>query len=115
MMSQTAIEKNIAAAKEADELLSLVIDEKPRRFWERLRDIVLIKAPLPALEESPQIRPMTDTEAKEFEKEEIKFGKYACMSVGIVYENDKQYLHWLAGVSDKFHRDLSRYLRKMDF
>lgn len=107
------IAENVTAAKEADELLSLIVDEKPRRFWERLRDIALAKAPLPEQPHKPS-EPMTKEEARRFELEELRFGKYKGDNIGYVYEVDPDYLHWLVTAPEWLHKNLTRYLLLME-
>ena len=93
--------------------------EAPQAFWEEIRDYALTKVPLPAVE--PKLiraKPMTDAQAREFEKERVPMGILKDRRVGDVmalrevpqlYEQSgPEYLKWLA--DQTFIDDLRRYL-----
>lgn len=99
-----------AGRKSAEEIL-MVLDVPASpiasvAFWERLREIVLEKAPLPKLPE--EVIPYTQDEAKKFGKEIIPFGKHEGRFID---EIPLTYLCWLADVSRSFSAKLVRYLR----
>lgn len=78
-------------------------------FWEEIRDYALTQAPMPP--QKPVVRratPMSDEQAREFEKEEVPFGRFAHMRVGSANPEVLPYLRWLA--DQTFIDDLRRYL-----
>jgi len=52
---------------------------------------------------------MPPNRIKTFEKSQMPFGKYAGQEVGVVHENDSDYLTWLA--DSAFMKDLGKYLK----
>lgn len=103
----TNLEQRIAARREAEEFVSLIDDEKPRRFWEVVLELANEKL---GLQVSPLV-PMTDAQASEFEQQEMKFGKFSGIAIGDV---DCPYLEWLAD-TNSFSRELLRYVKSDRF
>ena len=120
-MNEELVKAKVAARKAAADVVSLGIDEEARvitecsngnvgvvsyAFWEWIRDAALERVPLPVTE--PKVmraKPMTDEQARRFEKENIPFGQHANTRVGSV---PLQYLRWLA--DQPFIDELRAYL-----
>lgn len=120
--------ENVFNAAEAAETCLDLLDESvagqgelaERIFWRIIRDIALQKCPMVTENEKKEsqarevrVTGMIDAECREFEKQELRFGKYAGMTVGEVYEEDEDYLHWFAAQTDEFKSRLNRYLLGM--
>lgn len=103
-----AIETNIAARKDAEEIIAFIGD-KPARFWELMAAHAATKLPQKSVE--PKDLPMDDDEAAKFEEWMIPWGKYAEHHVG---EVPVGYLLFLAE-GDEFTRKLRRYVASKMF
>ncbi len=80
-----------------------------RSFWEGIRGRALLTAPLPPVAPvEPAITPMSDGEARGFEKTEMPFGKHAGKPIA---EVPLDYLDWLVGQNEEFNAKLARYMR----
>ena len=107
------LKARVDARKEAKEIIDLACSEaQPMAhdnrnvFWGMIRDQALEMAPLP--EQKPQVvkaRPMTNLEARKFEKQTCPFGQYATQRIAGV---PLDYLRWLS--DQTFVDDLRRYL-----
>lgn len=115
MATDEQIRDRVTARQTAAEIIGLANDaaetmteDQQLAFWTAIREVALTVARLP--EQKPQLvkaRPMTDEQAREFEKEEIPFGRNCGVRVGDMVV-DIDYLHWLA--DQTFIDDLRRYL-----
>ena len=65
-------------------------------FWECLRDACLQKAPFPVQEIETSIRPYKEAEAFAYGREPLTFGQYGRDTYEHVYNEDPDYLFWLA-------------------
>ena len=79
-------------------------------FWANVRKLSLERSPLPVQVPEP-LAPFTNSEAREFGKTVITFGRYKGHMVDGLLEFDPKYLRYLAGAPYRFSRDLVRYLR----
>lgn len=117
-MTDSEITARVEARESAKALLELagyssggMSEDADHEFWIVIRDEALKHAPLPVVEpKRPQVKPMTDAECRAFEKCMMPFGKWSDNTIGIVFEHDPDYLHWLVAQKDDFREALNRYL-----
>lgn len=76
-----------------------------KRIWEVLRDLALKRVPLQ--QEPKRLQPMTDEEAKQFERRIMAFGQYQHK---LIEDVPLSYLDWCGDVMGHFVDELRRYL-----
>ncbi len=108
-----SIAENIAGRKLAEEWLQLanemlagVPDEQRGPFWAMIGKAATRHAPTPSLP-PPSWTPMTDDEARHFERRSMPFGQHRGKQVGDV---PLEYLIWLDESQRQFGAELKRYL-----
>ena len=108
MTTAEILAANIAARREAEEILEL-IGEKPVRFWRALA--FQVKAKLPPEPEPEQPELMSEEQALRFERTRVPYGKYQDCDVDMV---PTEYLCWLID-GNEFTNNLRRYLKTERF
>lgn len=110
-----SVEENIKARGDAMQMIDLC-GEQPSRFWEVLARMAADRCDkaigvLPkAIVDGHSENKMNATEAQEFERVTVPFGKYAGQCVG-----DVPMSYWLWVTESDWNRDLIRYLRSDTF
>lgn len=99
-----SIAENVAIGRTVEQVFYLFNDDFTEKHWERLRDVLLQRHPLPV---PAKQQPMTDAEVKRYELEAFPFGAHCGKKTGDV---PIEYLDWLCRTQEDFYRDLRRYL-----
>jgi len=79
-------------------------------YWDELRVLVAQQLPAPTAVSPAPLPPLSEEDARVFERAILQFGIYSGYSVGTMMADaeGRRYLQWLAG--DTFQERLRRYL-----
>lgn len=110
------LEQNVIGRRTAGLLTELIeselsrLDDKAATVAvERLAEWMLGKRPADEPRRGNRKAPMNEAQSRMFERSKMPWGKYEGREVGIVAEEDFDYLRWAAS-EDEFRTDLRRYI-----